>query len=64
MLEVSESSLIRLSFIMTPQQQIRRQALLTVAHREYGKGLTAHAFFKVQDRATGEDLVQDTFLKT
>lgn len=37
---------------------------LTTAHRDYGKGLNAHAFFKVQNREMGEDLVQETFLKT
>lgn len=46
------------------QQETERQAVLTLAHRDYAKGLTAHAYFKIQNRATGEDLVQDTFIKT
>ena len=37
---------------------------MTVAHQDYAKGLNSFAFFKVHDRAIGEDLVQDTFLKT
>lgn len=50
--------------MMTPTQQIARQAILSVAHKDYGKMLNAYARFKISDRSTGEDLVQDTFLKT
>lgn len=46
---------------MTTAQQ---QSVLTTAHFDYEKGLNAHAFFKVHDHAVGEDLVQDTFMKT
>ena len=49
---------------MTPQQKVRQQAVLTLAHNDYEKGLNAHAFFKIHDHAMGEDLVQDTFMKT
>ncbi len=49
---------------MTPKQNIQRQAALTEAHHDYEKGLNAHAFFKVNDRAMGNDLVQETFTKT
>jgi RNA polymerase sigma-70 factor (ECF subfamily) len=49
---------------MTPKQESKRKAILTVAHHDYEKGLNLHAFFKVRDRATSEDLVQETFLKT
>lgn len=49
---------------MTQTQETEQRRILTVAHGDYGKGLTAYAFFKVHDHATGEDLVQDTFLKT
>lgn len=49
---------------MTPKQEIQRKLVLTSAHRDYGKGLGAHAFFKTHNRATSEDLVQDTFMKT
>lgn len=40
------------------------QRLCNVGVRVYGKGLSSHAFFKVNNRATSEDLVQDTFMKT
>jgi len=50
--------------MMTPKQKILQQALLTTAHHDYNKGLNSHAFFKLQDHAMGEDMVQDTFLKT
>jgi len=35
-----------------------------MAHRDFEKGLNLRAFFKTQDHALGEDLVQDTFMKT
>ncbi|MEK7588363.1 MAG: RNA polymerase sigma factor [Patescibacteria group bacterium] len=35
-----------------------------LAHKDFEKGLNARAFFKVNDHSLGEDLVQDTFLKT
>lgn len=50
--------------MMTPKQETERQAELTTAHKNYGKGLHSHAFFKVHNRAMGEDMVQDTFMKT
>jgi RNA polymerase sigma-70 factor (ECF subfamily) len=37
---------------------------LTVAHRDFEKKLFTHAYFKVNDKATSEDLVQNTFMKT
>jgi RNA polymerase sigma-70 factor (ECF subfamily) len=40
------------------------QAILTVAHSDYEKGLNARAFFKVNNHDIGNDLVQDTFVKT
>lgn len=49
---------------MTPDQKIERQEILTGAYHDYEKGLNLHAFFKVHNHALGEDLVQDTFLKT
>ena len=50
--------------MMTPQQKVRQQAVLTLAHNDYEKGLNAHAFFKIHDHTKGQDLVQDTFIKT
>ncbi len=49
---------------MTPQQETERQAELTTAHTDYQKRLHSHAFFKLNNRAMGEDMVQDTFMKT
>lgn len=49
---------------MTPQLETRLQTMLTDAHYDYGGGLNKHAFFKVRDISTSEDLVQDTFMKT
>lgn len=46
------------------RQEQRRDVVLTAAHRDYEKGLNAHAFFKMQNREMGEDLVQETFMKT
>jgi len=49
---------------MTPKQETQRQGVFATAHRDFSKGLNSHAFFKVHDHTLGEDLVQDTFLKT
>lgn len=50
--------------MMTAKQRTQQRAVLTVAHRDYEKGLSSHAFFKIGDRQMTEDLVQDTFMKT
>jgi RNA polymerase sigma-70 factor (ECF subfamily) len=34
------------------------------AHRDHSRGLNLHAFFKTSSHVIGEDLVQDTFIKT
>ena len=49
---------------MTKKQNTKLQAVFTVAHADFEKGLNVHAFFKVQNHITGEGLVQDTFIKT
>jgi RNA polymerase sigma-70 factor (ECF subfamily) len=49
---------------MTPKQETQLKDMLTVAHTDYQKGLHAYAFFKIHDRTTSQDLVQDTFMKT
>jgi RNA polymerase sigma-70 factor (ECF subfamily) len=49
---------------MTPKQEIERQAIFGIAYHDFQKKLNTHAFFKVNDHAIGEDLVQDTFMKT
>lgn len=50
---------------MTPKQEEQaRQDTLSVAHKDYKKGLNSYAFFKVHNKALSEDLVQDVFIKT
>ena len=49
---------------MTNTQEIQQRAVLTLAHRDYAKGLNVHAFFKLNNHGTSEELVQDTFIKT
>jgi len=49
---------------VTPKQRILSQAVLASAYRDFEKGLNSHAFFKLSDHDIGEDLVQDTFMKT
>ncbi len=49
---------------MNKKQIIKQKAILTLAHNDYNKGLNLHAFFKINDHDTGEDLVQETFMKT
>ncbi|MDP2593661.1 MAG: sigma-70 family RNA polymerase sigma factor [bacterium] len=38
--------------------------MLTLAYNTYAKGLNSFSFFKVRNKATSDDLVQDTFIKT
>lgn len=49
---------------MTLKQKTLQQITLTTAHNDFNRGLNLHAFFKTHDSARGEDLVQDTFVKT
>lgn len=49
---------------MTPKQELKQKAILTVAHEDYGKKLNSYAFLRLNNRVTSEDLVQDTFRKT
>lgn len=48
----------------TPKEKAHMRKILTVAHNDFEKGLNARAFFKIGDHSIGEDLVQDTFMKT
>ena len=50
--------------MMNPKQKTDRQAIMTTAHNDYSKGLNSYAFFKLNDHAMGQDMVQDTFMKT
>jgi RNA polymerase sigma-70 factor, ECF subfamily len=49
---------------MTPKQEAARHAAFTLAHQDFEDGLNKHAYFKLSNHAIGEDLVQDTFIKT
>lgn len=49
---------------MNSKETSKQQIVLALAHKDFSKGLNLHAFFKVNDHATGEDLVQETFMKT
>jgi RNA polymerase sigma factor, sigma-70 family len=49
---------------MTPKQEIQQKEILTTAHYDYEKLLNRYAFFKLHNRATSDDVVQNTFTKT
>lgn len=49
---------------MASKQETSLQIALAKAHLDYEKRLNIHAFFKLRDHELGEDLVQDTFIKT
>ena len=49
---------------MTPKQKTEREKILTVAHHDFEKGLNSRAFFKLNNKEAGVDMVQDTFMKT
>ncbi|OHA46927.1 MAG: hypothetical protein A2541_00045 [Candidatus Taylorbacteria bacterium RIFOXYD2_FULL_36_9] len=50
--------------MLTLEQKKRNDEMMTTAHHDHEKGLNLRAFFKVNNHDLGEDLVQDTFLKT
>jgi RNA polymerase sigma-70 factor (ECF subfamily) len=49
---------------MTPEKTTAQGQVLTSAHHDYQEGMGSYAFFKVHNKATSQDLVQDTFMKT
>jgi len=49
---------------MNPRQTRKQQGILTEAHVDNVKRMNSYAFFKVNNHETGQDLVQDTFMKT
>ena len=49
---------------MTKEEVTQRKSVLSAAYRDYEKGLNSYAFFKLNDHAMGQDMVQDTFMKT
>ena len=50
--------------MMDQKGQLHIKAELTTAYRDHNKSLNARAFFKTGSRVTGEDVVQETFMKT
>jgi RNA polymerase sigma-70 factor, ECF subfamily len=56
--------LILIHMKMNQKQKIERAEVLTTAHHDHEKGMNTHAFFKVNSHTVGQDLVQDTFIKT
>ena len=49
---------------MTKQENVICQNVLSLAHHDFEKGLLSHAFYKVSNKETSADLVQETFMKT
>ncbi|HTK33161.1 MAG TPA: RNA polymerase sigma factor [Candidatus Paceibacterota bacterium] len=49
---------------MTTREITSINSILTDAHRNFQRDLNSRAFFKVSDYEMGQDLVQETFLKT
>lgn len=49
---------------MTLKHLAKLQDSFTLAHQTYGKELSRHAFFKLNDHDLSLDLVQNTFMKT
>ncbi len=49
---------------LTLQKKTELMIKFIKAHRDYEKGLYDHASYRINDRARGQDLVQDTFMKT
>jgi RNA polymerase sigma-70 factor (ECF subfamily) len=49
---------------MKKLQEAQQRILLATAHRDFVKGLSQHSFYKLGNQALGDDLVQDTFIKT
>ncbi|OGN35517.1 MAG: hypothetical protein A2207_02135 [Candidatus Yanofskybacteria bacterium RIFOXYA1_FULL_44_17] len=45
-------------------QEIQQKVAFTIVHGDYEKKLRSYAFFKIRNRMTSEDLVQNTFIKT
>lgn len=50
--------------MITKKQEEEQKSVLAEAHKDFNKMLNSYALFKVNNKETGEDLVQDTFIKT
>ncbi len=53
-----------MEFNITKMNESACRGELSDAHNDFYQGLNSYAFFKVSNHALGEDLVQETFLKT
>lgn len=49
---------------MNQLQKSEQEKLLTVAHNNHAGKMTSYAYFKMHSKMAGQDLVQDTFMKT
>lgn len=49
---------------MIDEEEAKQQNVLSIAHNDFTTKLNSYAFFKLNNHETGEDLVQDTFIKT
>jgi RNA polymerase sigma-70 factor (ECF subfamily) len=49
---------------MTQKEATKINTVMTAAYNDYHKVLNARAFFKINNHETGQDLVQNTFMKT
>ena len=49
---------------ITAADEAKHRITLAAAHQDFGEALNRHSFFKLHNRALGNDLVQDTFIKT
>lgn len=47
-----------------PEEKNDNERIMTEAVHDFKKGLVQRVLFKIQNRALGEDLIQDTFMKT
>ena len=50
--------------MMQKKQLAKQRSILATAHHDYEKMLNVHAFYRTSSHLVGEDLVQDTFVKT
>ncbi len=50
--------------MITPKQKLHQGKVLTSAHDDYAGGLEKHAFYKTNNAAISDELVQETFMKT
>jgi RNA polymerase sigma factor (sigma-70 family) len=49
---------------ISTRKRLRLDKIVTLAHQDFSKALNTHAYFRTSDHLIGEDMVQDTFVKT